>query len=144
MNVTDSLKLGYLSAKVHGVNLENYSVNGVTVSIDVAHCLLLILLSFFNLFTVKYLCSALTVSGQVFLQCCATKVILSYMNGFSIISSQRVLRAGQEVVLVLAFKAYYMITQEMSGNVTLVDKELCSNLSGAARNVQICHAHLPL
>lgn len=84
----------------------------------------------------KYLCSALTISRQVFLQCCATKVIviLSYLNGFSIISSQRVLRAGQEVVLVLAFKAYYMITQETSRNVTTsVGKELCSNLSGAPR-----------
>jgi hypothetical protein len=39
MNVTDSLKLGYLSAKVHGVNLETHSVNGVRGSVDVAHCL---------------------------------------------------------------------------------------------------------
>jgi len=39
MNVTDSLKLWYLSAKVLGVNLENYSVNGVRGSIDVLHCL---------------------------------------------------------------------------------------------------------
>jgi len=47
------------------------------------------------------------------------------MNGFSIISSQRVLRAAKEVVLVLAFKVYYMITQETSRNVTTsFDKEL--------------------
>jgi len=61
-------------------------------------------------------------------------VVVSYLNGFSIISSHRFLRAGQEVVLVLAFKVCYMITQEASRNViTLVNKKLCSNLSGAPR-----------